>query len=232
MLKIENLNAFYSDFQALFGINMELREGETLALIGANGAGKTSLLNGLCGLVETTGTILLDNEEMKNKDAAIRARKGIGLSPEGRRMFTSLTVQENLLMGQNVNREGYWNLSTVCEIFPILGEFANRSAGLLSGGQQQMVAIGRALISNPKLLLLDEVSLGLAPVIAQEVHRALAKLRNKSSLSVIIVEQDVNLALSASDRFMCLLEGRCVLEGDSKTADMDALSKAYFGEAS
>ena len=145
-------------------------------------------------------------------------------------MFPSLSVRENLLMGANVGRRGHWSLESVAALFPILGEFADRPAGLLSGGQQQMVAIGRALMANPALLLLDEVSLGLAPVVAQEVHAALAKLRGESGMITIVVEQDVNRALAAADRYLCLLEGRAVLSGDCDGADLDAIGRAYFGE--
>lgn len=230
MLEIRGLDAFYGDFQALFGVDLEIGPGQTLALIGANGAGKTSLLHAICGLTQARGTIRLNGVELAALPVTARASAGVALSPEGRRMFPSLTVRENLLMGANVGRAGDWTLDRVTALFPILGEFANRPAGLLSGGQQQMVAIGRALMANPALLLLDEVSLGLAPVVAQEVHGALARLRGQSGMITILVEQDVTRALAAADTFLCLLEGRAVLKGVCARADLDAIGRAYFGE--
>lgn len=230
MLEVSGLSAFYGDFQALFDIGFDLEAGQTLALVGANGAGKSSLLHALCGMTAAQGSLRLSGRELSGLDTTERAAAGIALSPEGRRMFHSLTVRENLLMGANLGREGHWSLTTVSDLFPILGEFAERPAGLLSGGQQQMVAIGRALMANPTLLLLDEVSLGLAPVVAQEVHTALGKLRGESEMITILVEQDVNRAIEAGDRFLCLLEGKVALDGDCEGADLDAIGRAYFGE--
>jgi branched-chain amino acid transport system ATP-binding protein len=230
MLEIEGLDAFYGDFQALFGVGLSVGQGQTLALIGANGAGKTSLLHAICGLTSAKGAIRLGKTDLAGLPVTGRAASGVALSPEGRRLFPSLSVRENLLMGANVGRSGPWNLARVTELFPILAEFANRPAGLLSGGQQQMVAIGRALMANPALLLLDEVSLGLAPVVAQEVHVALARLRGQCGMITILVEQDVARALGAADRFLCLLEGRVVLEGPCAGADRAAIGRAYFGE--
>ena len=230
MLEISGLDAFYGDFQALFGIDLTLAPGAALALIGANGAGKSSFLHAVCGLTQARGTIRLNSTDLSALPPQDRARAGVALSPEGRRMFRSLSVRENLLMGANVGRKGHWTLATVTDLFPILGEFANRPAGLLSGGQQQMVAIGRALMANPALLLLDEVSLGLAPVISQEVLAALAGLRGQSDMITILVEQDIGRALGATDSFLCLLEGRAVLSGASAGADLDRIGRAYFGE--
>jgi branched-chain amino acid transport system ATP-binding protein len=230
MLEVRDLDAFYGDFQALFGIGLDLGAGETLALVGANGAGKSSFLHALCGLTQAKGTIRLGGTDLIGTAPRDRARAGIALSPEGRRMFTSLSVRENLEIGANVGRSGHWTLESVTALFPILGEFSDRPAGLLSGGQQQMVAIGRALMANPALLLLDEVSLGLAPVVAQEVLGALAGLRGASEMMTILVEQDISRAIAGSDRFLCLLEGRAVLAGESKGADLDAIGRAYFGE--
>ncbi|WP_219619792.1 ABC transporter ATP-binding protein [Neptunicoccus cionae] len=230
MLEITGLNAFYGDFQALFDIDISLGAGETLALIGANGAGKTSLLQAVCGLNHATGGIVLNGASLTGLAPQLRAAAGVGLSPEGRRMFASLSVRENLEIGANTGRKGPWSLARVTSLFPILGEFADRPSRLLSGGQQQMVAIGRALMSNPALLLLDEVSLGLAPVVADEVMGALSSIRGESEMMTILVEQDVARAIKASNRFACLLEGRNVLNGTSKGADLDAISRAYFGE--
>jgi branched-chain amino acid transport system ATP-binding protein len=230
MLEIDRLEAFYGDFQALFGVDLRLAPGEVLALVGANGAGKTSLLQAICGLTEARGRIVLDGRDLGGLPVAARARFGVALSPEGRRMFVSLSVRENLLMGAHVGRPGPWSLDTVYALFPILREFAERPAGLLSGGQQQMVAIGRALMTNPALLLLDEVSLGLAPVVAHEVLAAVASLKGRDRTMTILVEQDVGRALSVADRFLCLLEGRAVLSGTAAGADLNAIGRAYFGE--
>lgn len=228
LLHIEALDAFHGDFQALFGISLSLAPGETLALIGANGAGKTSLLRAICGLTEARGGLLLDGRDLAPLPTPERARAGIAMAPEGRRLFPSLSVAENLMMGARIARPGPWNMQSVCALFPILAEFAERPAGLLSGGQQQMVAIGRALMANPALLLLDELSLGLAPVVVDELHAALASLRGQ--MAMILVEQDMRRALAASDRFVCLLEGRLVMQGASNGADTAALARAYFGE--
>lgn len=231
MLEVQELNAFYGDFQALFDIGFTQQSGQTLALIGANGAGKSSLLHAICGMTKQTGTIRLNGADIGALPPRQRAKLGVSLSPEGRRMFSSLTVRENLLIGANTGRSGPWTLKRVTDLFPILSEFANRPASLLSGGQQQMVAIGRALMSNPDLLLLDEVSLGLAPVVAQEVMASLSQIRAESEMMTILVEQDISRATTASDQFICLLEGRVVLTGQSAGADLDAIGQAYFGEA-
>jgi len=230
LLEVSKLSAFYGDFQALFEIDISIQAGETLALIGANGAGKTSLLHALCGLTAAKGSITLAGREISNLPAFQRAAHGVALSPEGRRMFASLSVRENLEIGANTGRKGPWSRESVIKLFPILEEFAERPARLLSGGQQQMVAIGRALMANPSLLLLDEVSLGLAPVVADEVMTALGQIRTKNEMVTILVEQDIRRAVAASDRFLCLLEGREVLSGVCSGVDLNMIGRAYFGE--
>ncbi|MFN3642222.1 MAG: ABC transporter ATP-binding protein [Gemmobacter sp.] len=231
LLDIAGLDAFYGDFQALFGVALRLEPGERLALIGANGAGKSSLLRAIVGLTAARAARMrLAGADLGGVPAAGRARAGIALAPEGRRMFPSLTVAENLMMGGRIGRRGPWDMASVTRLFPILKEFADRPAGLLSGGQQQMVAIGRALMANPSLLLLDEVSLGLAPVVVDEVHAALAQLTGRE-MAIILVEQDIARALKGADRFLCLLEGRVRLAGAARGADMAAVGRAYFGEA-
>ena len=231
MLEITGMEAFYGDFRALSGLDLRLAPGETLALIGANGAGKTSFLRSICGLTQARATrFTFEGRDMTPLDAPARARAGIALCPEGRRMFASLTVEENLLMGGRIGRRGPWTMDSVCALFPILREFAGRPAALLSGGQQQMVAIGRALMANPALLLLDEVSLGLAPVVVDEVHAALSRIKGEG-MAVILVEQDIGRALRLADRFLCILEGRARLAGAAQGADLAAIGRAYFGEA-
>ena len=230
MIELQSVDAFYGDFQALFDVSFSQQPGESLALIGANGAGKTSLLHSICGMTQHSGKIHLNGTDIARLPPKVRAQHGVSLSPEGRRMFTSLSVRENLEIGANTGRSGPWTLDRVIQLFPILGDFADRPAALLSGGQQQMVAIGRALMANPDLLLLDEVSLGLAPVVAEEVMKALTSIKGQSEMMTILVEQDIARAVAASDKFLCLLEGCAVLSGDSESENFDAIGRAYFGE--
>ncbi|MGO4917238.1 ABC transporter ATP-binding protein [Pseudogemmobacter sp. W21_MBD1_M6] len=230
VLQTRKLNAGYGDFQALFDVDFEIAEGEVVALVGANGAGKTTFLRSLTGLLATQGQdITFQGAPIAGLPAFRIARLGMALSPEGRRLFPSLSVEENLLLGATVGRNGYWTLDTVRGLFPILREKAAVPATLLSGGQQQMVAIGRALMSNPALLLLDEVSLGLAPVIVRDIYAALPQIRD-SGAAVIMVEQDIGTAMSVSDRLYCLQEGRVSLTGRSADLDRAMLSAAYFGK--
>ncbi|PCH98569.1 MAG: ABC transporter ATP-binding protein [Rhodobacteraceae bacterium] len=229
ILSVENLDAFYDDFQALFGVDFYVDDGEAVALVGANGAGKSTFLKTLTGLLATSGqTIMFAGDNIAGLASHIIARQGMAMSPEGRRLFPSLNVEENLILGANVGRSGQWNLVTVYELFPVLEEKRAVPATLLSGGQQQMVAIGRALMSNPSLLLLDEVSLGLAPVIVRDIYNALPRIR-AGGTSVVMVEQDISMAMKVSDRIYCLQEGRVSLEGRSSDMTRDAISAAYFG---
>jgi branched-chain amino acid transport system ATP-binding protein len=229
LLKVENLEAFYGDFQALFGVTFELAEGETAALVGANGAGKSTFLKCLTGLLPTTGqTITYRGKNIAGLPAFQIARMGIAMSPEGRRLFPSLTVEENLLLGANVGRKGQWTLAAVQDLFPILAEKRSIASTLLSGGQQQMVAIGRALMSNPELLVLDEVSLGLAPIIVRDIYAALPTIRS-SGTSVLIVEQDIGMAMTVCDSLYCLQEGRVSLNGPADELTREMISNAYFG---
>ncbi len=229
LLTASSLDAFYGDFQALFGVDLRISEGESVALIGANGAGKSTFLKVLTGLLPVPGqSLTFDGTDLTQHPAHEIAKLGIAMSPEGRRLFPSLSVRENLLLGATVAREGPWNLQAVEGLFPILAEKADTPSTLLSGGQQQMVAIGRALMANPKILLLDEVSLGLAPVIIRDIYSALPRIRENGT-SVILVEQDIGQAVAVSDRLYCLQEGRISLEGPSATLDRADISAAYFG---
>ncbi len=229
LLTIENLQASYGDARALHGVSLTIQKGETLALIGSNGAGKSTLLKSICGLVDNTqGRIVFKSEDITRLPASQIVRRGIALVPEGRRLFPSLSVEENLVLGGNVARPGPWNLESVCALFPILREKRNQPSTSLSGGQQQMVAISRALMSNPDLLLLDELSLGLAPIVIKEIYELLPRITG-GGMSAILVEQDVTRALASADRFMCLQEGRVSLQGEPKAHSRDAITRAYFG---
>lgn len=229
MLRAQCITAAYGDAQALFGIDFSINAGEIVALIGANGAGKSTFLNTLTGLLPVrSGELEFEGQSLRNLDAGDIVKLGIAMVPEGRRLFPSLTVEENLLMGTLSGRKGSWDLSRVFTLFPILQEKRSMPSTSLSGGQQQMVAIGRALMSNPRLLLCDEISLGLAPVVIREIYAALPAIMEEG-MSLLIVEQDVQLAMQASSRVVCLQEGLVTLEGKSSELSRDQISKAYFG---
>ena len=229
MLRAQGITAAYGDAQALFGIDFLISVGEIVALIGANGAGKSTFLKTITGLLPLrSGELEFEGQSLRSLDAGDIVKLGIAMVPEGRRLFPSLTVEENLLMGALSGRKGSWNLSRVFQLFPILEEKRNVPSTSLSGGQQQMVAIGRALMSNPRLLLCDEISLGLAPVVIREIYSALPSIMEEG-MSLLIVEQDVQLAMQASSRVVCLQEGLVSLEGKSSELSRDQISKAYFG---
>jgi branched-chain amino acid transport system ATP-binding protein len=229
LLEIDGLESFYGEFQALHGVSLRLEAGQVLSLIGANGAGKSTLLKTICGLVTArNGSVRWRGTELLGQAPNRIVAQGIALVPEGRRLFPSLSVEENLILGGKVARPGPWSLSAVYDLFPILREKRNAPSTALSGGQQQMVSIGRALMSNPDLILLDELSLGLAPVVIKDIYAQLPRITG-SGMSAILVEQDVTRALSASSRFTCLAEGRIALTGTPGEHSRDAISAAYFG---
>ena len=229
ILNIAKLDAFYGDFQALYGLDLTLAQGEVLAIIGANGAGKTTLLRSIAGLMANQPEqIRYRGEPIGALRADQVAARGLALVPEGRQLFPSLSVEENLIIGGRVGRKGPWSLQKVYELFPILEERKHQASTSLSGGQQQMVAIGRALMSNPELILFDEISLGLAPIIIKDIYDALPGIVG-GGMSAVIVEQDVTKALAVSSRVYCLQEGRVSLEGNSQTVSRDEISRAYFG---
>jgi len=229
LLDVRALDAFYGDFQALFGVSLQVAPGEVVAVIGANGAGKSTLLNCIAGAIRSRrDAILFDGEPIGDQAAHAVVGRGIALVPEGRRLFASLSVEENLLIGGQVGRVGPWNLARIYDLFPVLAERRQVPSTSLSGGQQQMVAIGRALMSNPKLLLCDEISLGLAPIVVREVYARLPSIVAEGS-SLIIVEQDIVQALKAASHVYCLQEGRVALTGSAGTLTREAISAAYFG---
>lgn len=229
LLQVDAVHVGYGDVPALHGITVSVAEGETLAVVGANGAGKTTLLKTVAGILSPTrGEIRLDGELVTRLATHQRVARGIAMSPEGRRLFASLSVEENLVVGAYSRRPGPWDLRTVYELFPLVAERRTRSAANLSGGEQQAVAIGRALMANPRLLLLDEVSLGLAPVVVGQLYEALPRITAEGT-TVLVVEQDVHQALTVADRVQCLLEGRTVLERPADRVTTTELATAYFG---
>jgi branched-chain amino acid transport system ATP-binding protein len=229
LLQTCGLRAFYGDFQALFDIDVTIEAGETVAVIGANGAGKTTFLRCLAGALScATEMVEFDGRAIGALPAHDIVRLGIAMVPEGRKLFPSLTVEENLLLGAYCGRAGSWNLARVYDLFPMLGEQRAQPATSLSGGQQQMAAIGRALMSNPRLLLCDELSLGLAPVVIRDIYARLGAITAEGT-TLIIVEQDINRALDASARFYCFQEGRVALTAACRGFDRQAITSAYFG---
>jgi branched-chain amino acid transport system ATP-binding protein len=228
-LEVDAVDVHYGGFQALWSVDVRVDAGSTLAIIGANGAGKTTLLGAIAGLRRPTrGSIRFDGADVGDLPAHARVALGITLVPEGRRLFGSLTVEENLTIGAFCRRKGPWSLRRVYEVLPIVANLRHRHANQLSGGEQQAVAIGRALMSNPRLLLLDELSLGLAPVVVQSLYAILPDITAQGT-TVLLVEQDVGQAIAAADRVQCLLEGRVTLEGRAADLDRGAITGAYFG---
>lgn len=229
IVETQALTAFYGDAQALFGIDFRLMPGEVVAIIGANGAGKSTFLKSLTGLVKVPGdSVRFGGEAIGSRPPGETVRRGLAMVPEGRRLFPSLSVEENLLMGGFARRKGPWTLERLFGMFPILKDKRRSPAGALSGGQQQMVSIGRALMSNPSVLLCDELSLGLAPIIVKDIYDALPTL-TAEGMSLIVVEQDVVLAQRVSQRVVCFQEGRVSLEGPSAELTHAQISAAYFG---
>jgi branched-chain amino acid transport system ATP-binding protein len=229
LLEVRSLRSGYGDFEALHGIDLSLDAGEILAIIGANGAGKSTLLRTLAGLcAPTAGSMRFDGADLVAVPPHRRPSLGIALVPEGRRLFPNLTVQENLQVGRAAGRSGHWDLESVYDLFPLVAERRHRAARNLSGGEQQAVAIGRALMTNPRLLLLDEVSLGLAPRIVAELYSAIPAIL-MTECTILLVEQDIRQALSAANAVHCLLEGRTALLGRVGDVTVDQIAEAYFG---
>jgi branched-chain amino acid transport system ATP-binding protein len=229
LIETRALTAHYGDAQALFGIDFKLDAGEVVAIIGANGAGKSTFLRSLTGLVKCKhDAVRFRGQPIGSMAPGAIVRQGLAMVPEGRRLFPSLSVEENLLMGAFAKRPGPWHLKRLFALFPILEQKRRSPAPALSGGQQQMVAIGRALMGNPSVLLCDELSLGLAPIVIKEIYDAVPTL-TREGMSLVIVEQDVGVAQRVSQRVVCLQEGRVSLEGASDELTREQISRAYFG---
>jgi branched-chain amino acid transport system ATP-binding protein len=230
LLVVERLDARHGLLQAVREVSLEVGQGETVALVGANGAGKTTLLRAIAGAHRPHGgRISFDGADITAEPAFARVRRGIALVPEGRRLFPALTVEENLRVA-GAARDGEWGLERVLDAFPLLQPLRKKRAASLSGGEQQATAIGRALMANPRLLLLDEVSLGLAPRVVDEVYASLAALQ-ETGATMLLVEQDLSRALRAASRVVCMLEGRLVLEGAARELSREQVTEAYFGLA-
>jgi branched-chain amino acid transport system ATP-binding protein len=229
LLAVEELDVRHGLLQAVRQVSLELAEGETLALVGANGAGKTTLLRAIAGAHRPAGgRILLEGQDITNRPAHRRAKLGIALVPEGRRLFPDLTVEENLRVAGAARRPGPWTVHEVVRAFPLLEPLLRKRAASLSGGEQQATAIGRALMTNPRVLLLDEVSLGLAPIVVDDVYRSLTRLI-EGGATILLVEQDLARAMRVADRVACMLEGRVVLEGARGELTREQVTEAYFG---
>jgi branched-chain amino acid transport system ATP-binding protein len=229
LLATRALRSWYGDFQALFGIDFDLDSGEVVAIIGANGAGKSTFLRSLTGLnAVERDSVQFDGGAIGGLAPYDIVKRGIALVPEGRRLFPSLSVEENILIGANPRRRGRWNLGSVYALFPVLKERRKAPATALSGGQQQMVAIGRALMSNPAVLLCDELSLGLAPIVIRQTYDALARIIEQN-VSVVVVEQDIGQAMRVASRIYCFQEGRVSLTGKPSELSREQVSSAYFG---
>ena len=232
ILQIEGVHAAYGMVRVLHGVDLEVREGEVVVVLGANGAGKTTTMRAICGMVDTTGSIRMDGEELVGKKSADVARKGVAHVPQGRGTFADLSVEENLQLGAFVrkDKEIRSDIDRWYDVFPVLGERRQQQAGTLSGGEQQMLAVARALMGRPRLLLLDEPSLGLAPMIVQNVFRNLQTIREEFGTTMLVVEQNANLALGIADRGYVIEAGKIVLSGTAdELSNDDAVRAAYLG---
>ena len=231
-LKVSELDVYYKDFQALWTVSMNVKEGEIIAIIGANGAGKSTLLKTISGLlVPTRGAIQLFGENIEGLPPHVTVPKGMALVPEGREIFPRLSVYENLIMGSYISRSRPKRndiLRQLYDLFPILRARRNQMGSTLSGGEQQMLAIGRALMSDPKIMLCDEISLGLAPLVIKSIYKQLRQI-NKDGMTIILVEQDVKRSLNSANRAYVMLEGKVVLHGEPNHLSEGEVKKAYFG---
>jgi branched-chain amino acid transport system ATP-binding protein len=231
LLEVRDLVVHHGQLRALDSISLRVFAGEVYAIIGANGAGKSTLLRTIAGLHQPDpGSVVFDGQDVTKLRPERRARQGIAMVPEGRRLFGSLSVEENLQVGATYARPGQWTIERVYELFGWMRERRHQRTAQLSGGEQQAVAIGRALVANPRVLLLDELSLGLAPVVVQRIYGMLPEIL-ATGMTVLLVEQDVSQALRVASRIHCLLEGRTTLEGRPEEVTADKVEAAYFGLA-
>ena len=228
--RVRDLNCHHGLLHAVRGISFELKKGDVLCVIGANGAGKTTLMRALAGAhVPSGGSIKLDDEDVPALSTHERFRRGISMSPEGRRLFADLSVMENLKIAEENGRSGSWSIRHILDAFPQIQPLVNKTAGGLSGGQRQAVAIGRALLANPEVLLLDEVSLGLSPAAIEGVYQSLAQVKEARDMVMVVVEQDLDRALRFADHIICVAEGRAALQGAPSDFTRDQITAAYFG---
>lgn len=233
LMSIKNLSAGYGDFVAVESVDLAVKKGQIVSLIGINGAGKTTLMHTVAGLHKpASGKVLFGGEDITGLSADKIVAKGLSLVPQGGRCFTRMSVQDNLLMGsfpRSARKNAKQTLEHIYELFPDLGEMKQRPAGNLSGGQRQMVAIGRALMGDPECLIFDEISLGLSPVVINDIYKKIKRINEEENISIILIEQDIRRALKASDAFYVMLKGRVALSGQSDEIDSETLKKAYFG---
>ncbi|HID43456.1 MAG TPA: ABC transporter ATP-binding protein [Archaeoglobaceae archaeon] len=226
MLKIKDLSAYYDKAQILYDVSMNVGEGEAVAVLGPNGAGKTTLLNSICGIVNAEGEISLDGKDLTKLRPHDRMRGGISICPEGRRLFPNMSVEDNLLLGSQSKKLYEKNVEYIFSLFPRLKERRKQIVRTMSGGEQQMVAIGRALMSKPKLLMLDEPSIGLAPIVINRISNAIKRIKEELRVSILLVEQNVHLAMDVADRVYILVKGRVVKEG--KIDELHGLEEKYL----
>ncbi len=230
-LEVRGLSVDHGQLRALSDVSLAVGRGEVFAIIGANGAGKSTLLRTVAGLHRpAAGSVLLDGVDLASRSPEERLAAGVALVPEGRRLFPSLSVEENLLVGAHRSRQGAWNVERIYELFGWMRGRRRQRASLLSGGEQQAVAIGRALVANPSVLLLDELSLGLSPLVVRQIYGLIPRLL-ETGMTVVLFEQDVSQALRVADRIQCLLEGRTTLAGRPKQFTPEQIEAAYFGLA-
>ena len=229
ILSVANLDVRYGQFRAVRGVSFDVQRGEILSLVGANGAGKTTLLRALAGANRVhSGSVTLDGTDITHLPSHLRVASGLALVPEGRKLFLDMTVEENLKLGCTVGRSGDWTVERVFETFPNLVKRRHAATGTMSGGEQQATAIGRALMSNPDVLILDEVSLGLSPLVVDQVYASLEGLLHTGT-TIILVEQDLSRAMAVADRVICMLEGSVALDSPMTQTSREAITQAYFG---
>lgn len=230
MLEVHNIVAHHGLLNAVRGVSLSVQKGEVMGIVGANGAGKSTLFRAITGVHSAmTGTVKLNGKNIAGLSPSRRVRSGLAMVPEGRRLFSDMTVSENLIIAGENGRSGKWTVDRVLTAFPALKPILNSKAGNLSGGQRQAVAIGRALMTNPDVIIMDEVSLGLSPIAIEGLYESLLRLKVEAETAMIIVEQDLIRATDFSDRIICMLEGRVALEGRPADLSHDEITKAYFG---